>query len=165
MNVGALIKLAESSGIRIHAADGKVKLRGDATAIKALMPKLAEYKAQIIAYLQSPVRASEHLPEDCVGALRSADGGLYLPWGPYVDPGQLAAMQRDLLAAVEELARLERWPDEYFDHVAYCIERQPISTLRPDLAHFRARLDATRAEMAASKAAAARSWKFDGGAQ
>ncbi|QNB10903.1 hypothetical protein G5S35_04495 [Paraburkholderia tropica] len=88
--------------------------------------------------------AAETPPLDCVGALHHPDGGPYLPWGPYVEPGQLQQMQRDLLAAVEELARFERWPDEYFDHVVYCIERQPISTLRPDLAYFNARLRIAR---------------------
>jgi hypothetical protein len=101
------------------------------------------------------------LPEDCKGALKHPDGGLYLPWGPYVDPAKLAAMQRDLFAAIEELGRLERWPDDYFDHVAYCIERQPISTLRPDLAHFRDRLRAARAEEAGRLAASRRAWKCD----
>ncbi len=55
-------------------------------------------------------------------------------------------MQRELFAAVEELARLERWPDAHFDHVAYCLERQPNSTLRSDLVHFLERLRVTCAE-------------------
>ena len=106
-------------------------------------------------------RATEHVPDDCRGALKHPDGGLYLPWGPYVNPGQLKEMQRELFAVVEVLARLERWPDEYFDHVAYCIERQPISTLRPDLAFFTERLRTARAEETARLAESRRAWRYD----
>ncbi|WP_069265323.1 hypothetical protein [Paraburkholderia nodosa] len=95
----------------------------------------------------------------CDGALY-ADGP-YLPWGPYVNREQLDAMQRELFSVVDELAKLEGWPDEGYDHVVMCIERQPISTLRPDLAHFAERLRIARVEAAARDAAARRSWRFD----
>lgn len=73
--------------------------------------------------------------------------GPYLPWGPPVDCAQLKAMQRELFEAVDELAKLERWDDDAYDLVVGSIERQPISTLRPDLAHFRERLRAVQAEI------------------
>jgi hypothetical protein len=100
-------------------------------------------------------------PDDCKGALRHTNGGFYLPWGPYVDPGELATMQRKLFAVVEELARLECWPPEYLDHVTYCVERQPISTLRPDLAYFTELLRVASAEDASRQRASRRVWKYD----
>lgn len=101
------------------------------------------------------------VPPDCIGALRDPDGGLYLPWGPYVNPAQLATMQRELFEVVGELAKLEGWRDDDYDHTVYCIERQPISTLRPDLAHFRERLEAARADAATRAATRRRAWRFD----
>jgi hypothetical protein len=101
------------------------------------------------------------LPPDCVGALRDPDGALYLPWGPYINREQLSAMQRELFEVVDELAKLERWPDADYDHVVMCVERQPISTLRPDLAHFTERLRVARAEDTARLVASRRAWKYD----
>lgn len=83
----------------------------------------------------------------CVAALDGAlyADGPYLPWGPFLNPDRLKQWQRELFEVVEELARLERWRDDDFDIVIGAIERQPVSTLRPDLAHFHERLDKARA--------------------
>lgn len=83
----------------------------------------------------------------CVAALDGAlyADGPYLPWGPLLNPDRLQQWQRELFEVVDELARLERWRDDDFDIVIGAIERQPVSTLRPDLAHFRERLDKARA--------------------
>jgi hypothetical protein len=72
----------------------------------------------------------------------------YLPWGPYLAPEDLARWQRDVLDVIANLAGLEGWADETYDLIAQAIERQPISTLRPDLAYFRQRLDDARAAAA-----------------
>ncbi|WP_081063965.1 hypothetical protein [Burkholderia cepacia] len=73
------------------------------------------------------------------------EDGPFLPWGPYVAPCLLESMQRELFDVVDELAKLERWRNDDYDLVVGAIERQPISTLRPDLAHFRERLMRARA--------------------
>ncbi|HDR9101145.1 TPA: hypothetical protein QDB15_006002 [Burkholderia vietnamiensis] len=107
-------------------------------------------------------RHSEPLPDDCKGALIDPESGApFLPWGPRLDPSQLEAMQRELFEVVDALAKLEGWPDDHYDHVVLCIERQPISTLRPDLAYFREQLRVARTEERARQAASQRAWRFD----
>ncbi|AOJ63380.1 hypothetical protein WJ32_13545 [Burkholderia ubonensis] len=71
------------------------------------------------------------------------------------------AIQRELLVTVDELAKLEHWRDSDYDHVVMCVERQPISTLLPDLGYFRDRLRIARADDQARQAAARRAWRFD----
>ncbi|HDR9274894.1 TPA: hypothetical protein QDB24_002975 [Burkholderia vietnamiensis] len=103
---------------------------------------------------------SAPFPEDCKGALIDPESGApFLPWGPRIDPCQLKAMQRELFEVVDALAKLEGWPERDYDHVVMCIERQPISTLRPDLAYFAERLRGARTESAAREAIAKRSWR------
>ncbi|MDR5770865.1 MULTISPECIES: hypothetical protein [unclassified Caballeronia] len=80
----------------------------------------------------------------CAGALMV--DGPYLPWGPYLTPEQLAAMQQAVIEVVTELSRIERWRDDYYDMIVVEIKRQPISTLLPDLDYFRARLAAARSQ-------------------
>lgn len=144
MNVGALIKLAESSGVRIHAVDGNAKLRGDATAIKALMPKLAEHKAEIIAHLQRAERTGE-----------------FWPWAPYLDADDVQRFRAELVGMIERLADLESWPVEYRDDVLARAILGPLADLLPNLHHFGERLRAARAEAAARNAAGRRAWRFD----
>ena len=100
------------------------------------------------------------LPDDCKGSPvdRESDAP-YWPWGPRINPEQLATIRREILIAVDELANLEHWRNSDYDHVVMCIERQPISTLLPDLGYFRDRLEIARAEVQAQHAAAARSRK------
>ncbi|AYQ37631.1 hypothetical protein BLA9940_05937 [Burkholderia aenigmatica] len=100
------------------------------------------------------------LPDDCKGSPVDRESGApYWPWGPRINPEQLATILRELLTAVDELAKLEHWRDSDYDHVVMCIERQPISTLLPDLGYFRDRLQIARAEVQAQHAATARSRK------
>ncbi|SAL16964.1 hypothetical protein AWB71_00682 [Caballeronia peredens] len=84
-------------------------------------------------------------------AIDPESGAPYLPWGPYLNADTLKQWQRDLFEVVEELARLEGWRDDHYDIVIEAIERQPISTLRPDLHYFRARLDKARAAAATGR--------------
>ncbi|MFM0736543.1 hypothetical protein PQQ51_04740 [Paraburkholderia xenovorans] len=161
MSIVHILSKAQSLGVRLWLAGDIVKMRGPADAIAAIKPDIAAHKPEVLTYLRSASNDLPPVPADCAGALRHPDGGLFLPWGPYVDQAQLKATQRELFDVVDELAKLERWPDEYFDRVVYCIERQPISTLRPDLAHFRERLAAARVDEQSRHTAARRSWKYD----
>jgi hypothetical protein len=94
-------------------------------------------------------RPDEYLPKMSEFAGIPVEDGPYLPWGPYLTSGALKQRQSDLLAVVEELAKLERWPGEAYDIVVQTIEQQPISTLRPDLAYFAERLRSVNAAAAA----------------
>ncbi|KVR46384.1 hypothetical protein WM11_31500 [Burkholderia ubonensis] len=102
------------------------------------------------------------LPDDCKGPPIDRDSDApYWPWGPCINPEQLATIQRELMIAVDELAKLEHWRDSDYDYVVMCVERQPISTLLPDLGYFRDRLRIARAEDQAKQTAAQRAWRFD----
>ncbi|AKM43995.1 hypothetical protein LGN20_25650 [Burkholderia cepacia] len=97
------------------------------------------------------MRANRVALRECARELNGlpVEDGPFLPWGPYMTPELVKQWQHDLYKAVTELAHLERWPDEFYDHVVLCIERQPLSTLRPDLTHFIERLAAARASIQA----------------
>ncbi|MDP9153943.1 MAG: hypothetical protein M3O74_06815 [Pseudomonadota bacterium] len=112
-------------------------------------------KPHVVQQLLPQMKANRDALLACVAALDgtlSADGP-YLPWGPFLNPERLKQWQCDLFEVVDELAKLERWSDDHYDVVIEAIERQPISTLRPDLAYFRERLDKARAEAATGKGA------------
>jgi TubC N-terminal docking domain len=145
MSAAAIVSKAKALGIRLSLNGDQVKMRGPVDAIAAIKPEIAAHKPEVMAYLSQAANDADSLPADCVGALRDPEGGLYLPWVPHITPEQLKQWQRELFEAVDELARLEGWPDSDYDHVVMCIERQPISTLRPDLGYFRDRLEAARA--------------------
>ncbi|RAS35861.1 hypothetical protein [Paraburkholderia bryophila] len=161
MSIVHILSKAQSLGVRLWLAGDIVKMRGAADAIAAIKPDIAAHKSEVLTYLRAASNDLTPVPADCAGALRHLDGGLYLPWGPYVDQAQLRAMQRELFEVVDELAKLEGWKKDNYDHTMMCIERQPASTLRPDLAYFQSRLAAARADQAARDALAKRSWKFE----
>lgn len=90
-----------------------------------------------------------NVPADCVGALQSDDGAPYLPWGPYLAPGDVQRMRAELVDSITQVSTLERWPQEIIDEVMAAAVRGPLSALAPDLAHYSARLSAARAGAAA----------------
>lgn len=90
-----------------------------------------------------------NIPADCVGALHDPDGGLYLPWGPCLSAVDVHRMRAELIAMVEELSTLERWASAHRQDVLTRVIRGPLADLLPNIAYFRERLDATRAEAAA----------------
>jgi hypothetical protein len=118
-------------------ADGKLHYDGAPPVVEKLLPAMKANRDALLA---------------CVVALDGAlnADGPYLPWGPLLNPDRLKQWQAELFDVVDELARLEGWRDDDYDLVIGAIERQPISTLRPDLAHFRERLDAARAKQTIS---------------
>jgi hypothetical protein len=132
-------------------------------------PQYAEYEArlaEIDGKQQTPALPVappvDTVPADCVGALRTKSGALYLPWGPYLDPASVNRMRGELVAMIEQLAVMEVWPHECRDDVLTRAIRGPLSDLLPNLHYFRQRLDAARTEERARKAAAARSWPLTG---
>lgn len=124
------------SGITLTVDGDRFTWRGPQDAANRLLPAM---RANRVA-LRECARELSGLP---------IEDGPFLPWGPYMTPELVKQWQRELYDAVTELARLERWPDEFYDHVVLCIERQPLSTLRPDLTHFTERLAAARASIKA----------------
>ncbi|MCA8296309.1 hypothetical protein LGN19_21155 [Burkholderia sp. AU30198] len=126
------------SGITLTVDGDRFTWRGPKDAAARLLPAM---RANRIA-LRECARELNGLP---------LEDGPFLPWGPYMTPELVTQWQRELHDAVTELARLERWPDRDFDHVVSCIERQPLSTLRPDLTYFTERLAAARASIKTEK--------------
>ena len=142
MNVQSLFAAAKVAGVRLYLDGGKVKLIGNAEAMKALRPKLAPHKAEILAYLQS----DEH------------SVGEFWPWAPYLCSDDVARFRAELVGMIERLADVEHWPDEARDDVLSRAIRGPLGDLLPNIAHFRERLDGALAATKARDAVAARSW-------
>lgn len=109
----------------------RLSYRGPPAAVERIVPILKKHKPELLT---------------CVSALAGlpVEDGAFSPWGPYLTPTALKNWQRELFDVVDALAKLERWPDDTYDLVIGAIDRQPISTLRPDLAHFTERLAAAR---------------------
>ncbi|WP_124646292.1 hypothetical protein [Burkholderia sp. Bp8990] len=99
--------------------------------------------------MRDAVHGPENIPADCVGALRDPDGGLYLPWGPCLSAVDVHRMRAELIAMVEELSALERWASAHRQDVLTRVIRGPLADLLPNIAYFRERLEAARAEAAA----------------
>ncbi len=103
------------------------------------------------------------IPADCIGALQSSDGGLYLPWGPYLGPDDVRRMRAELVAMIEALCDLEQWDAGRRDDVLTRAIRGPLADLLPNIAHFNERLTEARAEAEARAALERRTWRFDDG--
>ncbi|WP_175939911.1 hypothetical protein [Caballeronia sp. BCC1704] len=161
MNAAEIVSKARALGVELRTDGTIVNLRGPRDAREKVRPDIAAHKPAVIAYLLIE-KTRDAVPEACRGALLSEDGGYYLPWGPYLTREALAEWQRELFAVVDELATLEGWPELTYDLIAGQIERQPISTIRPDLAYFRGRLERAKAERRERERRAARSWRGEG---
>ncbi|RDK01624.1 hypothetical protein [Paraburkholderia lacunae] len=148
MNVTTLVNEAKAAGVRLYLKDGKVKLRGPVEAMKAVKPKLAPHKAEILAYLRDAesngVRAGE-----------------FWPWAPYLGSDDVRRMRAELVAMIETLADMERWPADHRDDVLSRAIRGPLADLMPNMHHFNERLTAARAEAATRAALEQRTWRFD----
>lgn len=101
------------------------------------------------------------IPDDCIGALREPEGGLYLPWGPHLPPDDVCTMRAELIAIIEVLSALECWASAYRDDVLTRAIRGPLADLLPNISYFRERLEAARAATSARAALKMRSWRFE----
>jgi hypothetical protein len=133
-------------GIRLQLNGETVRYNGPKDAVAAMLPTMKAHKPELVEC----ARVLDGLP---------IEDGPFLPWGPYLTPEKLAEWQRELFAVVDELAELERWPADAYDLIAGQIERQPVSTIRPDLTYFRAQLDRVKLEGRERKQRAARAWR------
>ncbi|WP_296650423.1 hypothetical protein [Paraburkholderia sp.] len=145
MNVQSLFAEAKAAGVRLYLDGDKVKLSGNAEAMKALRPKLAPHKAEILAYLQSAERAI----------------GEFWPWAPYLGADDVQRMRTELVGIIERLADMGSWPDEDRDDVLTRAVRGPLADLLPNLHHFKEKLTEATAAAAARAAAEKRTWRFD----
>lgn len=145
MNVRSLFAEAKAVGVRLYLAGGKVKLSGNADAMKALRPKLAPHKAEILAYLQSNERSI----------------GEFWPWAPYLGADDVKRMRTDLVGMIERLSGMEDWPAGLRDDVLARAVRGPLADLLPNLHHFNQRLAEANAAAAAREVVEKRTWRFD----
>ncbi|MFC5428345.1 hypothetical protein ACFPTO_05920 [Paraburkholderia denitrificans] len=145
MNVQSLFAEAKAAGVRLYLDGDKVKLSGNAEAMKALRPKLAPHKAEILAYLQGDERAV----------------GEFWPWAPYLGADDVQRMRTELVGIIERLADMESWSVEDRDDVLTRAVRGPLADLLPNLHHFNQRLTETIAAAAAHEAVTKNSWRSD----
>jgi hypothetical protein len=145
VNVRSLFAEAKAVGVRLYLDGGKVKLSGNADAMKALRPKLAPHKAEILAYLQSDERSI----------------GEFWPWAPYLGAEDVKRMRTELVGMIERLADTEDWPSELRNDVLARAVRGPLADLLPNLHHFNQRLTEATAAAAAREAVEKRIWRFD----
>ncbi|MFM0382845.1 TubC N-terminal docking domain-related protein [Paraburkholderia dipogonis] len=162
MNVAQILSKAETMGVRLRIDGELVKLRGPSDAIAALKPEVAAHKPEIMAYLRAASNDSAPQPDDCAGALRDPDGGLYLPWGPYLGPDDVRRLRADLCALIECIAAREGWSRDHADDVLARAMRGPLTDLLPNLSHFNERIVTANAEQEARDALKARTWRMEG---
>ena len=97
------------------------------------------------------VRANKSALMDCLknGAINMPGfpvmDGPFTPWCPPLTLEELTAIRAEMLELIGKLAAAEGWPDSHRANVVSVVNRQPLSTLRDDLAHFRARYAALAA--------------------
>ncbi|VVE01624.1 hypothetical protein [Pandoraea terrigena] len=70
------------------------------------------------------------------------EDGPYEPWLPPATAEQVRQWQKELDTAIAEFAALADWSDELLERVLFQVERQPVSTLLPDLHWFRSEVQA-----------------------
>ncbi|TCG06277.1 hypothetical protein BZM27_27575 [Paraburkholderia steynii] len=91
----------------------------------------------------------------------SADA-LFLPWGPYLDPGQVRMLRAEVVEMIESLAALEGWPQAYRDEVLARAVRGPLSDLLPNHHHFTERTIKAQCTAAAAELRDSRTWHGEG---
>lgn len=118
--------------LRLSLNGDKVRYAGPEESIATMLPAM---------------RASRDALLECVSLVSGLpiEDGPFMPYMPPATPGQVRQWQAELDACIVALAALEQWPDQVLEGVLFLVERQPISTLQPDLYHFRERLDKARA--------------------
>ena len=124
----------------------------------ATVATVAVAKSRNLEAANDPTTAPT-IPDDCIGALQSADGGLYLPWGPCLSADDVRRMRGELVALIEELADLEQWDSGRRDDVLTRAIRGPLSDLQPNMHHFHERLTEARAEKEARALSESRSFR------
>lgn len=67
------------------------------------------------------------------------EDGPFTPWCCPLSPDEVQAIRVEIVGLIEKLSEVEGWPNSDRDRAIQATRRQPLSTLRDDLAHFRAR--------------------------
>ncbi|MDN7458181.1 MULTISPECIES: hypothetical protein [Burkholderia] len=151
-SVAQILGKAESLGVRLRLDGEIVRMNGPKDARDAIRADVIAHKPEIVEHLRAAADDAESIPADCVGALHDPDGGLYLPWGPYLSRDDVHRMRAELIRMVEELSALERWTSAHRDDVLARAIRGPLADLLPNTAYFCERLEAVHAEAAACAA-------------
>ncbi|CAE6747380.1 hypothetical protein [Paraburkholderia domus] len=158
MSIAQILTKAQTMGVRLRIDGDRVKIAGPAPAVASIKPEIAAHKPEIMAHL----RAAANDAADYSGALHSLDGGLYLPWGPYLSPDDVRRMRGKLVAMIEQLADMEHWDAGRRDDVLTRAIRGPLADLMPNIHRFNARLSEARAEAESRAALDRRTWHGEG---
>ncbi|RRJ34368.1 hypothetical protein [Pandoraea apista] len=118
--------------LRLSLNGDKVRYTGPEESIAAMLPAM---------------RASRDALLECVSFVTGLpiEDGPFMPYMPQATLDQVRQWQADLDAAIVEFAELVDWSDELLERVLFQVERQPISTLLPDLHWFRSEVQAQSA--------------------
>ncbi|MEM5317244.1 hypothetical protein [Paraburkholderia sp. JHI869] len=152
MNAPEILARARAMGVHLRIDGDRLRMKGPPSALEELKPEVAANKPEIIAFLN----AEE-------GALidPDPDGGVYLPWGPYLSPDDVRRTRVELVEMIKALAGLESWPPGLYDDVMTRAVRGPLSDLLPNIAHFAERLTAARAEAETRALYSCRVWRYE----
>ncbi|WP_083245124.1 hypothetical protein [Paraburkholderia nodosa] len=146
-----LIERAAALGVGFRLDGERLHMTGPKDARDLIRDEATERRSELIAYLRANGGATE------------PDGGLSLPWGPYLDADDVRELRTELRAAIEALCELENWPDALLVDVMTRAMRGPLSDLLPNVHHFHQRLDAVKAETAVRAVLTERTWRYDQG--
>lgn len=67
------------------------------------------------------------------------DGGPFTPYCAPMSPETLASIRVELVDLIDKLSTVEGWSEAHRARLVETVSRQPLSSLRDDLAYFRAR--------------------------
>ncbi|KVH77576.1 hypothetical protein WJ41_05070 [Burkholderia ubonensis] len=84
--------------------------------------------------------------DDHVGIFRTADVGLFLPWGPRLSPDDVQRILFELAELIDNVADSEGWSFDHRADVMRRAKRGPLADLLPNLAYFRERMGEIFAE-------------------
>jgi len=109
--------------IRLSTNDGKLRYRGPELAVAEVLPLLRSHKDELLLLAGLPV----------------ADGP-FMPYALPLSAERVTTLRAEITEAVRAIAEAECWADAQLRLVLSFLDRQPVSTLSDDLAHFRERL-------------------------
>jgi hypothetical protein len=123
----------------LKRAGFKLTVRGD---------KIRITPAPVPKNIVEVIRANKSALMDCLknGGINMpghpvADGP-FTPYCPPMSPETAAAIRTEMVDLIGKLAVAEGWPEPHRARLVETVHQQPLSSLRDDLAHFRARWSA-----------------------
>ncbi|MGF6954732.1 hypothetical protein [Paraburkholderia youngii] len=119
-------------------------------------------KGASVSFVSDPPGRIQKIAAPDDGFDAGIDGGLFLPWGPYLEADDVRELRTELVGLIDTLAGIEHWPRNLRDEIMTRAVRGPLSDLLPNVHHFRERLAEAKADAHARELAARRAWRMEG---